>query len=293
MSLSQPGIFAPVPAHSRYIEFSNVNDLDPMASLKALASRAVGEDVVIGVGPALAQGLGHPIDGLRPFPSLSGPGCQIPSTQADLWCWIRGSDPGVITHTGREIRHALEPAFRCDRLIDGFYYGESQDLTGYIDGTENPGGDDAVEAGITQDAGAGLDGGSFVAVQHWQHDLDHFGSMPQADQDNIIGRRISDNEEIDEAPESAHVKRTAQESFDPEAFVVRRSMPWSNASGEGLVFVAFGASLFAFEAQLRRMIGEEDGIVDGLFRFTHPDTGSYFWCPPVKDGKLDLSVLGI
>ena len=293
MSLSQPGILAPVPAHSRYMEFGSVNDLDPIAGLEFLASRPVAEDVVIGIGPGLVRGLGRSIEGLRTFPSLSGPGCEVPSTQADIWCWIRGTDRGVITYTGRSISSGLEPAFRCDCLVDGFFYDGGRDLTGYVDGTENPEGDKAVSAAISQGDGAGLDGGSFVGVQQWRHDLDYFKAMPQTEQDNVIGRRLSDNEEFDEAPPSAHVKRTAQESFDPEAFVVRRSMPWADASGEGLIFVAFGASLYAYDTILRQMVGEEDGIVDGLFRFTHPVSGSYFWCPPVKDGKLDLSVLGI
>jgi putative iron-dependent peroxidase len=41
------------------------------------------------------------------------------------------------------------------------------------------------------------------------------------------------------------------------------------------------------------MTGQEDGILDGLFRFSHPVSGSYFWCPPVRDGKIDLSAVGM
>ncbi len=70
-------------------------------------------------------------------------------------------------------------------------------------------------------------------------------------------------------------------------------MPWADASGEGLMFVAFGRSLDAFEVQLRRMAGLEDGVVDGLFRFTRPISGSYFWCPPVSNGVLDLTAIGL
>ena len=117
--------------------------------------------------------------------------------------------------------------------------------------------------------------------------------MTTEEQDNAIGRRKSDNEELGDAPPSAHVKRTAQESFDPEAFVLRRSMPWADGSAAGLVFVAFGKSFAAFEAQLRRMVGAEDGITDALFRFTRPVSGAYFWCPPMKEGRLDLSALGL
>lgn len=66
-------------------------------------------------------------------------------------------------------------------------------------------------------------------------------------------------------------------------------MPWNDGARAGLVFVAFGRSLDAYEAQLRRMVGEEDGIVDALFGFARPVSGAYFWCPPVKRGRLDLS----
>ncbi len=79
----------------------------------------------------------------------------------------------------------------------------------------------------------------------------------------------------------------------PEAFILRRSMPWVEGMNAGLVFVAFGKSFDAYEAILNRMLGNEDGIVDGLFSFTRPLTGAYFWCPPVKEGRLDLTALGL
>ena len=68
-------------------------------------------------------------------------------------------------------------------------------------------------------------------------------------------------------------------------------MPWVDGQRAGLMFVAFGASFDAFEAQMRRMAGMDDGVADALFQFTQPLTGAYFWCPPVKRGKLDLSRL--
>src|SRR3546814_12549367 len=53
----------------------------------------------------------------------------------------------------------------------------------------------------------------------------------------------------------------------------------------------FGFSLDAFEAQLRRMSGLEDGITDGLYRMSRPITGGYYWCPPLLDGRLALRAL--
>jgi len=293
MSSAQPGILAPVPGLSRYLEFGVVAGADVAAALGRLAGQTIDQSIIVGLGCGLVEGLSQPIEGLRGFPALSGPGCEIPSTQADLWCWIRGDDRGRITHQSRAIKSLLAPAFRTLRSVDGFKYGDGRDLSGYVDGTENPEGDDAVAAAILSGAGVGMDGSSFVAAQQWVHDLGYFDSLAQDDRDDIIGRRLSDNEEFESAPESAHVKRTAQESFDPEAFVVRRSMPWADATGEGLMFVAFGRTLDAFEVQLRRMSGLDDGVVDGLFRFSRPTSGSYFWCPPVRGGTLDLSLLNI
>ena len=280
MNIPQTGILEPVPNFSRYLEFDLLADVEPAAALDVLAGVEIDADIVVGIGPSLAGSL----EALRPFPPVSGLGCDVPSTQADLWCWIRGSECDPIVRQSRSLNRHLASAFHRGRLINGFKYDSGRDLSGYEDGTENPVGEAAVDAAIN-------DGSSFVAVQQWVHDLDYFETLSQDDCDNIIGRRLSDNEELDDAPLSAHVKRTAQETFDPEAFLVRRSMPWSDATGEGLMFVAFGSSFAAFEAQLARMTGQEDRIIDGLFRFSKPISGSYFWCPPVLGGKLDLGAL--
>jgi putative iron-dependent peroxidase len=194
-------------------------------------------------------------------------------------------------HQSRRLIKLLEPAFEIQTAIDAFQYRTNRDLSGYEDGTENPTGDAALEAGFVKNKGAGLDGSSFLALQQWVHDLDFLDSQSTQAQDHIFGRQISDNEEIEDAPASAHVKRTAQEDFKPQAFVLRRSMPWANEDQMGLVFTAFGHSFDAFEALLNRMLGKDDGIVDALFTFTRPLSGSYFWTPPMKEGKLDLSAL--
>jgi putative iron-dependent peroxidase len=181
---------------------------------------------------------------------------------------------------------------RLTQVIDAFRHRTGFDLMGYEDGTENPKDDAAVAAAVATGRGSGFDGASFVAVQQWVHDFDTFAMLSSDEQDNTIGRRKRDNEEIEDAPPAAHVKRTAQESFDPEAFVLRRSMPWADDRQAGLVFVAFGKSFDAFEAQLRRMVGAEDGITDALFRVSRAITGSYFWCPPMANGRLDLRAVG-
>lgn len=295
MSAPQSGILAPIPRLARHLFFALEPGTSPAAvraALKALGRGADGEASVVGLGGTLVAALGAAIEGLHGFPAWESTGIAIPSTPAALWCWLRGDDRGELLHRTRALEQALAPALRLESTLDAFQYGRSRDLTGYEDGTENPVGEAALAAALVSGQGAGRDGASFVAVQQWRHDLDRFAAMSGEQQDLTFGRRKADNEEIDAAPESAHVKRTAQESFDPEAFVLRRSMPWADANAAGLVFVAFGHSLAAFEAQLRRMVGAEDGLHDALFSFTRPITGAYFWCPPFHEGRLDLRVLG-
>ncbi|MGD2121830.1 MAG: Dyp-type peroxidase [Gemmatimonadota bacterium] len=298
MDISQPGILLPVPQCCRYLTFGLIPGAEPTQALTDLKELGIGETMVVGIGKSVVSALGHEVPGLRSFPSLVGPGVDIPATPAGLWIWLRGEDPGKLVHTTNRLKSLLSSAFRLDEVMGGFKYDETpeglgRDLSGYEDGTENPEDAEAEEAAVVSGMGEGLDGSSFVATQKWVHELSIFNRMSEKERDNVIGRRSSDNEELDDAPDSAHVKRTAQEDFEPEAFVVRRSMPWADAGGEGLEFVSFGASLDAFEAQLTRMSGLEDGTVDALFRFSRPVTGAYFWCPPVSEGKLNLDAIGI
>jgi len=293
MSDSQPGILAPVPKAARYLNFSLKAGAKPRPALLDLAKLADGLRIVAGVGQPAALALGKTIAGLRAFPTHFGAGLVLPSTSAALWCWLRGDDHGDLLHLSRSAAEAVDSAFYLDNVIDAFKFDVGRDLTGYVDGTENPKGSKAAAAAILRGQGAGMDGSSFVAVQQWVHDFDAFQAMTSKDQDNAVGRRKKDDKELANAPASSHIKRTAQESFAPEAFVVRRSMPWAERTAGGLNFVAFGKSFDAFEAQLRRMVGAEDGIADALFKFTRPVSGSYFWCPPLRRGRLDLRALGL
>lgn len=287
---SQPDILAPIPPCGLSLVFRLALEADPRPALDRLRQGFDPAWGIVGLGDPLVKTLGASLPGLRPFPALAGAGCAVPSTQAALWVFLRGAERGEVFDRSESVKALLGGAFVLEEGTDVFAYAGGRDLTGYEDGTENPKDEAAIEAALVA-SGAGLAGSSFVAVQRWVHDLDHFRAHSQAEQDDIFGRRRADNEEFDEAPESAHVKRTAQESYEPPAFMLRRSMPWAGAQERGLLFVAFGADLDRYERVLRRMAGLEDGIVDALFTFSRPVTGGYYWCPPVKAGRLDLSTL--
>lgn len=293
MSNAQPGILEPIPAFGRYLFFSTQTPARAGSALSSLARLTDGHAVVVGLGQSLVSAIGGNIANLRNFPDFSMPDLSIPASPCDLCCWLRSNERGELVHLSRRVEQALAEAFVLDRGVDAFRYGSGLDLTGYEDGTENPLGEAAEEAALVRGMGAGLDGSSFLALQQWLHNFNSFERLSAEEQDHSIGRRKCDNQELEDAPASAHVKRTAQESFEPEAFVLRRSMPWARDDDSGLMFSAFGHSFDAFEAQLRRMVGAEDGIRDALFRFSTPVSGSYFWCPPLLNGRLDLSAIGL
>lgn len=289
----QAGILLPVPPQARFLSLSLLPGAHPGDCLRALRDRVDGEKTVVGLGRVLVTALSEEIDGLRDFPALAGPGIAVPATPTALWLWLRGEDRGEIFHRSRRLLALLAPAFQLDDTRDAFMFDIGRDLSGYEDGTENPVDQEAVKAAIVDAQDPELGGSSFVAVQRWRHDFSRFERMCEDERDLGFGRRRVSNEEIDDAPESAHVKRTAQEGFTPEAFVVRRSMPWVEGMHSGLMFIAFGRSLDAYEKQLQRMLGLDDGIVDAIFKFTRPETGAFFWCPAMVNGRLDLSLLGL
>ncbi|MCM2681346.1 Dyp-type peroxidase [Echinimonas agarilytica] len=286
----QSGILQPLPKHGCYLSFDKLPEVTLKEALHCLQQSEIETQHVFGIGPALIPTIAETQIDLATFPAMSGSGVNVPSTQNDVWIWLRGDSPGELAIEAQFLASELSECFDLVHQTQAFLHDSGRDLTGYEDGTENPTGDDAMAAAIVAGQGQGLDGGSYVAVQQWVHDLARFSMHSQPEKDHMIGRRLSDNEELDDAPDSAHVKRTAQESFAPEAFMVRRSMAWAEGPDAGLMFVAFGHSHQAFEQQMVRMAGLEDGIVDALFNFTRPITGGYYWCPPLQGDGVDWSI---
>ncbi|HEY5348522.1 MAG TPA: Dyp-type peroxidase [Candidatus Lustribacter sp.] len=289
---SQSGVLVDPPPLARSLTYRLHGPADAAATLRAFAAKIPADWVTVGIGEQVALRLGRPVAGLRTFPGISGPDATVPSTQGALWVLLRAADHTELYKREGSVRAALAGAFVLDDAGSLFHYDGGRDLSGFEDGTANPSGAAAAAAAIVHGSGA-LDGSSYVAVQRWIHDLQCFAAFSPDQADAVIGRRLVTNEEIADAPPSAHVKRTEQEGFGPETFVVRRSMPWSDGEEHGLEFIAFGDTLDKFERILRRMLGLDDGIVDALFTFSRPVRGGYYWCPPLRSGRLDLSALGI
>ena len=237
---------------------------------------------VIGIGASLVTAVGAQVPGLRAFERLQRGRYTMPATPLDVFALVPAHDPGQAFDNADALVQALDPHAELVESLPLFRYRRGHDLTGYLDGIENPQGDEAWATALA------ADGSSFVFVQRWLHLRDRFAAQPPQARDDIFGRRASDDEEIPEAPESAHVKRTAQEDFDPPAFLLRRSMPWGDARRHGLQFIAYAATLDPIQRQLERMMGLDDGLQDALLAHSQAETGAYYWCPPWDGQRLVL-----
>lgn len=256
------------------------------AALWAVLPGLVAEGVVVGLGGPLLDAVGAHVPGYRPFERLQQGRHTLPATPHALWTLALGASPGEVFQRAEALKQRLAAHLRVSEARTMFSYRQGRDLTGYQDGTANPRGDEAWAAALIEDGP--FEHGSFALVQRWLHFRERFAALPQAERDLTIGRTLEGDVEMDDAPPTAHIKRTEQEDFDPPAFLLRRSMPWGDLRRHGLVFIAFASDLSKPERMLRRMVGLEDGLQDALLGHSQAETGAYYFVPPVADGRLLL-----
>ncbi|MGE0878890.1 MAG: Dyp-type peroxidase [Acidimicrobiia bacterium] len=287
MPIAQPGIFAQGTRSHFFLEFDIRSGVSAEAALEALqglrqpAVTAGGANIVIAFGPDRWRSI-RPDDApaeLRAFPSVDG----TANTQHDVLVWIHGSGPDVLLDIARAVNGALAPVADVATEIPAFVYQDSRDLTGFIDGTENPGVEEAFDVALVPD-GPGA-GGSFVITQKWRHDLAKFHALSVEEQEAVFGRTKPDSQELDDdvKPPTAHIARTVIEEDGEELEIYRRSVPYGTVTEHGLFFLAFSADPSRFEKMLSRMFGTSgDSLKDRLIEFSTPLSGSFYFAPSLQ-----------
>jgi putative iron-dependent peroxidase len=249
---------------------------------------AGGSNIVVGFGAAVWQRLSaSPPEGLAPFSAIDGVhGHRAPSTQHDLWVWIHGTGTDVVLDTALAVAGALAPVATLADETECFVYHDSRDLTGFVDGTENPGTSDAADVALIADGEPGA-GGSHVIAQRWVHDLDSFNELDVDAQQAVIGRTKPDSVALPRAvrPVDAHIMRAELlDDAGDERQIYRRSVPCGNVGERGLYFLGFSCDRDRFDGMLARMFGTSgDGIHDHLLDFSQAVTGSYYFAPSLDD----------
>lgn len=169
-------------------------------------------------------------------------------------------------------------------LVDetyGFRYLDARDMTGFIDGTENP--KDEQRAQVAVIADGPLAGGSYVLVQRYVHNLPAWNRLNVSAQEKVFGRTKSDSIELENVPPASHVGRVDIKEHGKGLKIVRHSLPYGKVGGDhGLLFLAYCNTLHNFKVMLSNMYGETDGKTDHMLRFTQPVTGAYLFAPSVE-----------
>lgn len=285
MITGQSGIFALGTASHVYLEFDlrpGVTALDlvrTLASIREPRTTVGGVNLVSGFRPELwrtvspddvpadVTGFEHPITGRDGF--------SMPATQHDAVLWLAGSEYDVLFDEARQAIQALAGVATLADELSGWPYQRFRDLTGFIDGTENPGLLEAPDVVLIPPGSPGA-GGTILLLQRWPHDAAAWEALGVAAQEAAMGRTKPDSIELDPRPTDSHVARTDQDTF---GHVFRRNMPYGTVSDHGTIFVGFCAEQKPLQTMLESMAGVHDGVRDALTKYTHPVSGAYYFMP--------------
>lgn len=222
---------------------------------------------------------------LHPFVEMTGARHHAPSTPGDLFLHLRAKRLFPCFELARLVRARLGDAVRVVDEVQGFRYFDRRDLLGFVDGTENPTGDDASAAVLICDEDPGFAGGTYVMTQKYLHDLDGWQGQSVEAREHAVGRTMLDDIELDDAdkPTNSHVALTTiVEDDGTEREILRDNMPFGSIErGEyGTYFIGYAADPDVPERMLRRMfVGEPEGNTDRLLEFSTAVTGSLFFVP--------------
>jgi len=225
--------------------------------------------------------------GLHPFPELQGARHHAPSTPGDLLFHIRANAMDVCFELANQILKSLGSGVTVIDEVHGFKFFENRDLLGFVDGTENPDGPDAVVAALVGDDDPEFAGGSYVHVQKYLHDMASWESLSVTEQERVIGRsKLEDIEMADDVkPPNSHLALNVIEDDDGNQLqIVRANMPFGRVgSGEfGTYYIAYSADPAVTERMLRNMfIGDPPGNTDRILDFSTAVTGVLFFTPTV------------
>jgi porphyrinogen peroxidase len=300
LGIAQP-VAAPLARAAIFLVVSLKSDPDTRTIIRSFCGdlpavlRAVGfRDIEAGLSCVLAFGSGawnrlfgspRPAE-LHPFREIRAADRHAVATPGDLLFHIRSKRFDLCfeleTQIMARIGHAVSPADE----VHGFRYFDDRDLIGFVDGTENPTGQAAVDAVLVGDEDPEFAGGSYVIVQKYLHDLTAWNALSTEAQERIIGRAKLSDIELDDSikPTSAHNALTTIVEDGKEIKILRDNMPFGRAAqGEfGTYFIGYSRSPKTIEQMLENMfIGRPPGNYDRLLDFSRAVTGNLFFAPSV------------
>jgi putative iron-dependent peroxidase len=285
----QNGIFALGTSSHAYLEFDAAANGDrglelvaKVASLREPRTTMGGINLVAGFRPELwraaapddmpseLEGFNNELVGVDAF--------TMPATQHDAVLWLSGSAYDVIFDTARAAIGELADLAVVAEETSSWPYLHDRDLTGFIDGSENPTLIEAPGLVLVPEGKPGA-GGTVLLLQKWVHDAAAWEALALVDQERVIGRTKPDSVELDDKPATSHVASTDQEQFGD---IFRRNMPYGTVTEHGTMFVGFASERQPLQQMLESMAGLVSGERDALTRYTRPLTGAYYFVPSIE-----------
>lgn len=221
---------------------------------------------------------------LHPFREIRAGTRHAIATPGDLFFHIRAKRMDLCFELSTQIMARIGPAVTMVDEVQGFRYFDDRDLLGFVDGTENPRGQEVVDAVLIGNEDPRFVGGSYVIVQKYVHNLDAWNELSTEVQERIIGRRKLSDIELDDSvkPTCAHSTLTTIVENGEERKILRDNMPYGRSGhGEfGTYFIGYSRSPRVTEQMLENMfIGRPPGNYDRLLDFSTALTGNLFFVP--------------
>lgn len=221
---------------------------------------------------------------LHPFREIRAGTRHAVSTPGDLFFHIRAKNMDLCFELATQIMTRIGKVVSTVDEVHGFRYFDDRDLLGFVDGTENPRGEEAISAVRVGDEDPAFAGGSYVIVQKYVHNLGAWNELSTEAQERIIGRKKLSDIELDDVakPTSAHSALTTIVENGEEKKILRDNMPFGRAGQRefGTYFIGYSRSPRITEQMLENMfIGRPPGNYDRLLDFSQALTGSLFFVP--------------
>jgi putative iron-dependent peroxidase len=222
---------------------------------------------------------------LKSFAEIRGSVHTAVATPGDLLFHIRAERADMCFELERLILDALGDAVSVADEVQGFRYFDARDLLGFVDGTENPTGNALPLASLVQSDGPDFEGGSYVVVQKYLHNLEAWNALQTSLQESIVGRTKLDNVELDDSNKRKSHKTltTIVDADGNEHDILRDNMPFGRPghSEFGTYFIGYARNLWVIEKMLSNMfLGVPEGQYDRLLDFSTATTGTTFFVPP-------------
>lgn len=223
---------------------------------------------------------------LKPFSAMKCDDRIAPANNYDLFIEIR-SDRGDVNHVvSTKVCELLSEAVELIEQVKGFRYLDGRDLTGFVDGTENPKGMHKRNVALVDETSdVRFLKGSYLHIQRYRHNMNLWQSLEEKQQEDVFGRTKRDDIEYASAdkPVTAHTKRANLKDADGKSIeLLRQSMPYGHMKVQGLFFISYCKTPDNFELILRSMIeGDAHGNFDHMLKYTQAETGAAFFAPSV------------